>query len=241
MNFKESLSRILINQKICSQRCAKNFIKKNEILVNGEKIDDSGFLIDSENDEIFVNGVKLQKIHHIYLMMNKPCGVVCSTKSDSHKTVFDLLREKLPKLDLTNLKCVGRLDSDTSGLLLFSTNGTFVKEMTAPEKKVEKTYFVRLKNFVSAKEKDEYSKKIENGFLLNPEKKSPAFFCKSAKISWISDKTLEITVTEGKFHEVRRIFSTLGNSVVELKRIKIGDFVLDKNLHEGEIKPLTLN
>lgn len=259
--YPETLGRVLIHHKLCSQRTAKKFVEKNQILVNGSPVVSVGAFINVEQDELSVNGKIFPCYNHFYLMMNKPLGVVCSTVSDSHKTVFDLLnhnqnfKNRLDKIInnpdgefsssisfsntetvLQNLKCVGRLDSDTSGLLLFSTNGTFVNAMTAPENNVSKKYFVRLRHSVPAHKQSEYCAKIEKGFLLPAEKKSPAFVSRPGKASWLSDSTLEITVTEGKFHEVRRIFSGLGNFVVELKRVGFGEFVLPQELNKGEIK-----
>lgn len=234
--YKEPLSRFLISFNLCSQRSAKNFVKNNEVLVNGNSIKDASFLIDTENDIVKAGGKILPQVKHTYIMLNKPEGVVCSTVSDSHKTVYDLLKGKFDETELYNLKCVGRLDNSTSGLLLLSTNGTFVNQLTSPENNVEKTYFVKLQDPVA--DKESYLLKARKGIEIPPEKKSPSFISKPAFIKWFSDNTLEITVTEGKFHEIRRIFSALGNYVVKLKRLKMGDFILDESLNEGEFKVL---
>lgn len=232
---KEPLSRFLIFNKLCSQRSTKNFVKNNEVTVNRKLIKDASFLIDTENDSIEVNKKILPSVKHVYLMINKPEGVVCSTVSDSHKTVYDLLKRNFDEQKLYALKCVGRLDNDTSGLLLLSTNGTFVNQLTAPENNVEKVYRVKLRDPVN--DKDAYTINAEKGIIIPPEKKSPSFVSKPAFIKWLSDDTLEITVTEGKFHEVRRIFSALGNFVIKLKRIRMGDFLLG-DLEEGDYKIL---
>ncbi|MCR5612872.1 pseudouridine synthase [Treponema sp.] len=231
--FKELISRVLISKKICTQRNAKIFIKKNEIIVNDIKIDDPSFLVDSEHDVIFVNGTRLMPFSHIYLMMNKPCGAVCSTVSDSHKTVFDFIPQSL-SLDLDSLKCCGRLDCDTSGLLLFSTNGTFLHNITSPESNITKTYYAHLRDKVSASDMTKYKDAAASGITIPAQKKSPELKCAPAVINFINESECTITVTEGKFHEVRRIFLALENEVTSLKRIAIGSLILDKNLQEGE-------
>lgn len=233
-SLKEPLSRVLINQKLTSQRSAKNFIKNNEVLINGTRIFEASFPVDSEKDEVIVNSKKLSPVIHQTLMLNKPRGVVCSTVSDSHCTVYDLLKRKFDGPDLFKFKCAGRLDCDTSGLLILSTNGTLIKVLTDPQNNVEKKYYVKLRDAVS--DKKLYSEKIAAGIEIPPEKKSPGFTSRSAKLEWISCDEVFITVTEGKFHEVRRIFAALDNQVMELKRIQMGDFFLDENLREGEIK-----
>ena len=232
--YKEPLSRFLISYNLCSQRSAKNFVKNNEVVVNGNSIKDASFLVDTENDTVIVGGKILPQVKHKYIMLNKREGVECSTVSDSHKTVYDLLKGNFNETELYKLKCVGRLDNNTSGLLLLSTNGTFVNQLTSPENEVEKTYFVKLRDSIT--DKKSYVLKAEKGIEIPPENKSPAFISKSAFIKWLSDDSLEITVTEGKFHEIRRIFSALGNYVVKLKRLKMGDFILDETLNEGEFK-----
>lgn len=233
-SLKEPLSRVLINQKLTSQRSAKNFIRNNEVLINGMRIFEASFPVDSEKDEVIVNSKKLSPVIHQTLMLNKPRGVVCSTVSDSHCTVYDLLKRKIDGPDLFKFKCAGRLDCDTSGLLILSTNGTLVKVLTDPQNNVEKKYYVKLRDAVS--DKKLYSEKIAAGIEIPPEKKSTGFTSRSAKLEWISCDEVFITVTEGKFHEVRRIFAALNNQVMELKRIQMGDFFLDENLREGEFK-----
>lgn len=246
----EPLSRVLISNKICSQRNAKIFIRQNEITVNEKKISDGTVLVVPGKDKIAVNGVQLKLCPHIYLMLNKSARVVCSKCSDSHKTVFDILVEyaheknstlknKISDFEIQNLKCVGRLDSDTTGLLLLSTNGSFVNFLTRPENNVRKTYCVVLKYPVSKIMQNEYSRKIKAGIFVPQEKKSLGFVTKSADLKWISDLSCEITVTEGHFHEVRRIFCALENPVQKLKRISIGSLSLDPKLKEGEARFLT--
>ena len=175
--------------------------------------------------------------------MNKPAGYVCSAVSDSHKTVYELLTPELHNLVQNakrgqRLHTVGRLDSDTSGLLLFTTDGLFSHNIAAASK-IEKTYIAKLKLQVNDKEQAEYIERALNGLTLPPEKKFGEQKCESAKLKFIAQDICEVTIHEGKFHEVRRIFRALGNEVVELKRISIGKLALPANLSAGQWRPLT--
>lgn len=179
---------------------------------------------------------------NIYILMNKPAGYVCSAVSDSHHTVYELLTPELQSLVQNakrgkRLHTVGRLDCETSGLLLFTTDGQFSHKLTSPDTQIEKTYIAELKipGDVS------YSTRAADGLILPPEKKAPEQKAEPAKLQPLNaDFTKwEVTVTEGKFHEVRRIFLALGNEVVRLKRIKMGAYVLPVELKEGSWIPLT--
>lgn len=246
MNYlgKVPVGRVLIENNIVSQRSAKSFVKANVVLVNGVKVCDAGFLVDCSGDEVCVNGNVLPRVEHVYFAFNKPAGVVCSTVSDSHKTVYDFMREnkKISKILMERsltLHCAGRLDCDTEGLLIFSSNGTFTNALTRPENNIEKTYLVTLENSVSSQEQNEYIRKINAGVKVPAEKKSGEFTARGAKVVFRNSTLCEITVTEGKFHEVRRIFGALGNRVVALKRIKFFEFELG-DLKSGEFKEIHL-
>lgn len=230
-NFKKTLASILVNFGLCSDRSAKNFLLKNQILVNGIKITDRKFLV-AKTDSISVNGEKLVQNEDVYLILNKPAGFVCSTVSDSHKTVYELVPPEI--LDycrktkgLSPLHTVGRLDCDTEGLLILTTDGAFSHFYADPKNRIQKKYFVRLKEKVSEEKQLEYKKNAESGLILPAEKKAGEEKADSAMIEFLSENECEITVTEGKFHEVKRIFRSLGNEVIYLKRIQFGDFKLE--------------
>ena len=183
----------------------------------------------------------------IYLMMNKPKGYVCSAASDSHKTVYELLPPELQNLVKNakrghRLHTIGRLDADTTGLLLLTTDGKFSHRVAASGPStgsgivVVKTYIATLKNPVSKEQQTSYIARAAQGLILPPEKKAPEQQAAPAQIKFISQNTAQITVTEGKFHEVRRIFKALGNEVAELERIAIGPLKLPKDLSYGAYK-----
>lgn len=177
--------------------------------------------------------------------MNKPCGYVCSAVSDSHKTVYQLLPPELQNLVQNakrgeRLHTVGRLDCETSGLLLITNDGDFSHKLTDPQNKIEKNYLVTLAHPVTKDDVARYVKEVATGVILPPEKKAPEEKSAPGKLEFTTGSVLDenctnckITVTEGKFHEVRRIFRALGNEVINLKRIKLGNYELPLDLKEG--------
>ena len=183
----------------------------------------------------------------VYLMMNKPKGYVCSAASDSHKTVYELLPPELQDLVKNakrghRLHTIGRLDADTTGLLLLTTDGMFSHRIAAsvvePVETTTKTYLATLQKEVSPAQQTKYISRAALGLTLPPEKKALEQQAAPATIKFISTTTAEITVTEGKFHEVRRIFRALGNEVTALERTAIGPLQLPKDLLPGEYKPI---
>ena len=182
---------------------------------------------------------------HIYLMMNKLLGAVCATASDSHPTVYSLLDDDKKKQASSaprgcRLHTVGRLDANSSGLLLLTTDGRFSHHITAPESAIKKTYLVTLKTPVETPaEQEDYIKKNAAGLTLPPDHKAPEQDSAPAHLEWLSATQCRITVTEGKFHEVRRIFLALGNEVIALHRLSIGSLQLDQNLAPGQYRELT--
>lgn len=176
----------------------------------------------------------------LYFLMNKAPGTVCSTVSDSHKTVYETFPEEiLISPEGAKLHTVGRLDCDTEGLLLFTNDGKLSNFLTRPESKIQKTYLAELEFPVSRQNKQEYARRSKAGLVLPAEKKFPEQKSGGAEIQWLSDKKCTITLTEGKFHEVKRIFLALGNRVLFLKRIKMAGLSLDENLPSGAWRSLT--
>lgn len=195
----------------------------------------------------------------LYFMMNKSSGTVCSTVSDRRHTVYEAFsNEDLVSPEGARLHSVGRLDADTEGLLLFTNDGKFSNFLTRPENNVPKKYVAGLLKKVPENSCDEclcradYIQRAFEGLVLPAEKKAPEQQSGSAVIEFLSDAEKDvfagkadaadfcfITVTEGKFHEVKRIFKALGNEVVFLKRVSFGGLELDENLKSGEVRKLT--
>lgn len=182
---------------------------------------------------------------HLYILMNKPKNCVCSRVSDKSQTVYEVLELALSKIEenisqeqLKSLSSLGRLDKDTTGLLLFSTNGSFNHYVTDEKNKIPKTYYVKLKKSLTKTQQIEYKKKLEDGILLEAEKKAKKVFVKNQKVQWESENTCFFTIEQGIFHQVRRSFLSLGNEVLELHRVKIGDLEIPLDLEFGDVKIL---
>ena len=163
--------------------------------------------------------------------MNKPKNVVSATEDAVEKTVVDILEEKDR---IHKVFPVGRLDKDTEGLMLLTNDGELAHKLISPKKDVEKKYYVE----VSGKLKDEYIELVENGIIIDG-----GYKCKSARLE-ILESTEEksranIFITEGKFHQVKRMFKAVNNEVLYLKRVKMGNLSLDENLKLGEYRELT--
>lgn len=170
--------------------------------------------------------------------MNKPLNYVCSSVSDSHKTVYSLLSPELQALLSAKrgqkLHTVGRLDSLTEGLLLFTNDGTFSNELTRPESHVSKEYQVTLRNPVPLDLQKEYISKANKGLILPPEKKAPEQQSAPAQLQFLTENLCQVTISEGKFHQVRRMFQALENEVTALKRTRIGSLYLPPDLASGQ-------
>ncbi len=179
----------------------------------------------------------------IYLIMNKPCGYVCAAASDSHKTVYELLTPELQELVRgaprgSRLHTVGRLDCDTSGLLLITNDGKFSNKITTnPD--IQKTYRARLTEPVTAENQQTYITRASAGLTLPPEKKYGEQKALPAALHFEAADVCRVTVGEGKFHEVRRIFRALGNEVVALERVAIGSLTLPPDLAPGQWREMT--
>lgn len=183
----------------------------------------------------------------LYFLFHKPQDTVCSTVSDSHKTVFDFFpKEFFVSPEGAKLHTVGRLDSDTEGFLILTNDGKFSNYLTRPESGIKKTYFVRLKNKYN---KDLYQKASKEGVTLPPEKKAQEQKSSPFELNFeagSNEYELEITVTEGKFHEVKRIFRSKEmnedleeNEVVYLKRVGFGSLRLEDSLEKGKWREMT--
>lgn len=233
--FPEPICKVLVNQKICSSRGARTLFKQGRVTVNGKVVEQHDFAVDVARDDISVDGKLLEKVQHVYLVLNKPVGYVCASASDRHPVVYDLL-SSIKLSPFQTLHSVGRLDSETSGLLLLTTNGAFSHFLTAPENHVEKQYAAVLENPVNLQEQARYKKLFASGTVLPAEKKAPESTALPAKLEFISQKECLVTVSEGQFHQIRRMFLGVGNSVAELKRISIGNFRLEDDLLSGQFK-----
>ena len=259
-NSFERLDKVLANSGFGTRKDVKRLIRGGLVKVNGTNVNSVDQKIDLNCDKICVNDKDLEIFVNAYFVMNKPAGYVCSTKSDSHETVMSLLKpQDLRKYLGGELSMVGRLDLDTEGLLIITSDGQLNHRLTFPKYNVSKTYLVYLKNPVDEKLKSFYVQEVAKGIHIEAEGKASEADCKGGILEWKNERDFKnpknfddknenddfpnavcfITLFEGMFHEVKRIFKALGNEVLYLKRIKMNDFSLPDDLKSGEYRNLT--
>lgn len=216
------VDKMIGNSNLDTRKNIKRNAKKGGLVINGEIVKDSSTQVDPKVDQVFYMGEFVDYFENIYIMMNKPAGVLSAT-DDKERTVIDLLDEFYQGL---NLSIAGRLDKDTRGLILLSTDGKFIHKVASPNSNIEKTYLVETRDKIDKSLIEEFKKGVyikEDNYTARP-----------AKLEILEDKKALVKVTEGKFHLVKRLFSNLSNEVVSLKRIAIGNLKLDPMLKEGE-------
>lgn len=207
---------------------ASKIIKQKQIKVNEQIVTKKDLYIDEQKDVIKYKEEILSYKEFIYIMLNKPKGYICATKDIKDKTVIELIninREIFP---------VGRLDKDTEGLLLLTNNGKNAHILTSPNHHVEKKYYVETLNDIS----DEDIERFCNGLEIR-DGKDELYITKQAKLEKITNKSCNVIITEGKFHQIKRMFEKLNNKVLYLKRIQFGDIKLDPKLNLGQYRELT--
>lgn len=214
------------NTGLTRSQAAKE-LKAGLVSVNGEIVKNGALKI-SKLDEICYEGEALEWVETgQYFMLNKPQGCVCSHDDGDYPTVFQFFDYPLSG----RLHTAGRLDVDTTGLVLLTDDGKWSHRITSPKHHCEKTYLVTLADPIE----DFYTEKLQEGILLRGEK-TPTL---PAQMEIIDDYNVNLTISEGRYHQVKRMFAALGNKVVALHRWRIGNIVLDENLEEGEFRPLS--
>lgn len=203
---------------------AKNKIAKGEVSADGSLVRSSSFQIDENTAVITVGGVPVNYSKYFYIMMNKPAGVLSASADKRCKTAIDLLDDKDKRDDLF---IAGRLDKDTTGLLIITNDGDFAHNILSPKKHVFKTYIAELEKDIL----DNYAEEFEKGIVL-----ADGYTCKSAAFTKIDNRKCKLEIREGKFHQIKRMFAALDNRVVSLKRIKMGTLLLDNSLGMGEYR-----
>ena len=217
------------NTGLDTRKNIKRNAKKGALVINGEVVKDSSVKVNPYVDEVFYMGHFVEYIENLYLILNKPAGVVSATR-DRETTVIDLLDDFYLNYDLS---IAGRLDKDTTGLGLLSTDGKFIHKVTSPNSNILKTY--------EAKTKDPIDKSLIDIFKEGVYIKEDDYTARPAELIITGEKTATVKVTEGKYHLVKRLFSNNGNLVTDLKRVAIGDLKLDPYLDEGDYRELTEN
>ncbi|ASK62911.1 16S rRNA pseudouridine(516) synthase [Virgibacillus phasianinus] len=224
------LDKLLANTGHGSRKEVKNLLKRKKVSVNRTIVRDGSLHVDPSTDIIQVGDYTVHYQEFIYLMMNKPPGYVSATVDDKDKTVIDLLAENYQHFEPFP---VGRLDKDTEGLLLLTNDGELGHKLTSPKKDIEKVYYARIDGCVT----NEDVKQFAGGILLED-----GYQTKSAKLRILTAgavSEIEVTISEGKYHQVKRMFAAVGKRVSYLKRIKMGQLLLDPTLDNGYYRELT--
>jgi 16S rRNA pseudouridine516 synthase len=229
MNKMERLDKILSNMGYGSRKDVKKIIKEGRVEINDQIIFKNDYKINPYTDEIKLDGEEIYFRKYVYIMMNKPKGLVSSTDDPINRTVLELLDEEYL---IFNPFPAGRLDKDTEGLLILTNDGKLAHELLSPKKGVEKTYYVEVDGYVE----EEHKKLFNEGVTLDDGYKTLSAKLKIIESGFISK--VELTIKEGKFHQVKRMFQAIDMEVIYLKRISMGPIKLDERLELGQYREL---
>lgn len=226
------LDKYLVACAVGSRTEVKNFLKSGGVTVNGKKEKSAKLQINEETDEICFDGQKLTYEEFVYYMMNKPQGVISATEDPKHKTVLDLLDDLARSKEVFP---VGRLDIDTHGLLLLTNDGQLAHALLSPKRHVDKTYLAQVDGIITQEDVETFAQ----GIPLKD------FTCQPAKLELVSidreknQSLVRVTISEGKFHQVKRMVAYCDKEVVDLQRLTMGTLTLDEGLKRGEWRRLT--
>ena len=225
---KERLDKVIASMGKYSRREVKALVKEGLVLVDGMPARAADDKVDPELSAITVNGEELGYRRFTYLMLHKPGGILSATEDSRQKTVLDLLTPELQKIGLFP---VGRLDKDTEGLLLLTNDGDLAHRLLAPKKHVDKVYYARVDGDLDRTDVEAFA----SGIVLHGE-----VACMPAKLEiGASSREAFVTLHEGKFHQIKRMFLSRGKTVVYLKRLSMGPLQLDETLEKGNYRYLT--
>ena len=222
----ERLDKIISNYSKYSRSEIKLLVRAKRVKVNDKIALKSDMKIDTKQDKIVIDDKELTIREKVYLVLNKPKGYITATEDKKAVTILDLIDEPYR---VRNIFPVGRLDKDTTGLIILTNDGDFAHNILSPKKDKSKIYDVTIDISVT----NEMKSGFENGVILKDGK------CKPAKLEKTGEKTARVTLTEGRYHQIKRMFGCYGATVVELKRIQIGNFKLPIDLEEGEYREIS--
>ena len=230
MHMSLRLDHYLSAAGLGSRSDVKKLIQKGRVMVNGVICKDSAFKVDETSAAIMLDEKTVTYKKNVYFMLNKPQGVISASRSDlrnpDEKCVIDLIGEEKHR----NLFPVGRLDRDTEGLLLITDDGILAHNLLSPSKHVDKTYYAELRSELSENER----LKLETGVDIGDDT-----LTLPSKVTVINKTSVHITIHEGRFHQIKRMFEAVGNEVIFLKRLSMGSLKLDEHLKPGEYRELT--
>jgi len=221
------LDKFLSQQLGVSRALVLRELRNKRVTVDGEIVKTGAMKISPEQRVEFDGNVLDQITGPRYFMLNKPQGYVCSTDDPDHPTVLYFLEEPVAY----KLHAAGRLDIDTTGLVLMTDDGQWSHRITSPRHQCEKTYLVTLENPLA----DDTAAQFEAGVQLHNEDS----LTKPAQLEQVDERVVRLTISEGRYHQVKRMFAAVGNHVVALHRERIGGIVMDKDLEPGQYRPLT--
>lgn len=230
MGKKMRVDKLLSNVGVASRAELKKYCKQGLISVNGKVINNPGVQVDSESDDIRFNGEKIVYREFVYIMLNKPDGYISATFDKYDPIVLDLIDQSYLVFEPFP---VGRLDKDTEGLLVLTNDGQLAHRVLSPKKHVSKTYYAKIQGKVT----EEDILAFEKGVILDDGYETMPSQLKILKSDDMSE--IELTIHEGKFHQVKRMFESVGKKVVYLKRLSMGKLKLDESLKLGEYRELT--
>lgn len=226
------LDKYLADMSIGTRQEVKKYIRQGRVKINEDIIKKPEYKIREDEDKITFDGAPVAYESFEYYMLNKPAGVISATEDKRDITVLDLIKEKKRK----DLFPVGRLDKDTEGLLLITNDGALAHRLLSPKKHVDKCYYAKISGGVTEDDVRVFKERINIGTQEEPEWTMPAEL-KILEKGTVS--RIRLTIREGKFHQVKRMFLAVGKEVVYLKRERMGALVLDEELAPGEYRKLT--
>lgn len=219
---KQRIDRFLSNQLNFTRSEVRTGIRRGFTAVNGQVIKDAAYLIDPGNDKIFYDGNIVLYKRYVYIMLNKPAGIISAARDKNKKTVLDLVPDNLSR---KGLSVVGRLDKDTTGLIIITDDGDFAHKCISPKSKIEKSYIAELDGDINP----DIIKMFANGITL-----ADGYICKPASLEDLGGRRVRIIITEGKYHQIKRMFGVVGLGVNSLHRERIGGLWLPQDLGEGD-------
>ena len=225
------LDKYLAEIGVGTRQEVKKQIRQGKAAVNGTVVKAADTKIDETSDEVTICGRNISYVSYEYYMLNKPAGVVSATEDRRDTTVIDLIKEKKRK----DLFPVGRLDKDTEGLLLITNDGDLAHRLLAPKKHVDKVYYAKIDGMVT----EEDVKRFAEGIDIGAEEEEMTRPAKLDIMKSAEESEIRLTIHEGKFHQVKRMFLAVGKEVTYLKRERMGTLCLDENLKPGEYRLLT--
>lgn len=226
---KERIDKLISSQSMMTRSDATKIIRSGIVTVNGTAVRSTSFKADPSVDDIKIGNVPFVYKKHIYIMMNKPDGIVSASRDPKEKTVIDIVPDELKR---PNLFPAGRLDKDTTGFVLITDDGDFAHNILSPKHHVEKTYLAETSCVIE----DSFLDNMRNGMMLGDEQ------LMEAEIELIQNEknpVYKIVLREGKYHQIKRMIGSTNAELLSLKRIKMGNLPLDETLSAGECREIT--